>query len=239
MHIRFTHQTSPEAAGAAIAEQFEAGVPYVHAQGLPFAELESGLQADYVRRASQAIGKVTLGSDAPDSDVWRLDRDTDPMMCAIPFRTDNAFYETPERFIGLWCVQSAAIGGENRLLAVDDLLNYGGSASVCRNLIEEAGKIPVTFTDGKHRATAPILDLDAGTTRFSRAHVIKEDADLAGRFSSLLATDIERLSSVVRLQPGEALLYDNHRMFYGRRSYSYRDRLALRTRILDLSTARP
>lgn len=234
MQIRFTRQTSPEAVGAAVAEQFEAGYLYVHARELPLAELEPVMQVEYVRRASQAIGKVTLSGDALDSDVWPLDRHTSSDMSAIPFRTDNSFYETPERFVGLWCVSSAVVGGENLLLAVEDLLDYGGSTLTSRNLIDEASETPVTFTDGARQMTAPILDLSAGTVRFSRSHVVSKDAGLAGRFSALLDTDIKRLGSAVRLKPGEALLYDNHRMLYGRHTYSYRERLTFRTRISNL-----
>lgn len=236
MTVHIAKTTPPEEIGSFVADQFVSGVEFVHLQGLEFHRMEDAALTDYIRAASQVIGRLTLSNGEPGSDVWRLDRTTSPSTNRIPYHTDSPYYRQPEKVVGFWNAKSSDDGGENVLLPVADLLDWASTSPEGRDLLDELNATPVEFASGAHQATSPILEANRGIARFDKRYVISEAAaKLALRFGQMLEGQGLRSQSI-KLAEGDVLFFDNERLLHAREPYSNPDRVSYRVRVLPTSS---
>lgn len=236
MTIHIAEAMPPKEVGSLVADQFTDGAEFVHLQGLAFHRMEDAERADYIRTASQVIGRLTLSNSEPDSDVWRLDRATSPSINRIPYHTDSPYYQQPEKVVGFWNVKSSDDGGENVLLPVANLLDWASASPEARDLVDELNATPVEFAAGAHQATGPMLEADRSTARFDKRYILGEaSAKLALRFSQLLEGQ-ELPSRSIKLAEGDVLFFDNERLLHAREPYSNPDRVSYRVRILPTAS---
>lgn len=148
---------------------------------------------------------------------------------AIDLHTDQPFLETPPRYQLLHCLNPALEGGES------DLVDARAIARLLQELDLEAYRVLRTTRVTFHRKqaafekvlTAPILDGgldDAFRVRFSYFTLAPHALPFGQMEGYYRAYDrFTRLARQYRLrfklEAGEALLYDNHRMLHGRTGF--------------------
>jgi gamma-butyrobetaine dioxygenase/trimethyllysine dioxygenase len=149
---------------------------------------------------------------------------------AIGLHTDQPFLDEPPRYQLLHCIRTADVGGDSTLadaraatewLRAHDLQAY-------TTLTTE----PVTF-HRKQRAfervvVSPILEVrDGAFVRVRHSYFTMapqrfpfDRMEAFHRAYTSLVRLVEANQVVTRLGPGDALLYDNHRMLHGRTGFS-------------------
>ena len=233
MSYQFGPTAKPEDVGSYVAEQFDNEALYVHLQGLPFAHLESIAQESYIREASGVIGQLSLSNNLVTSDVWRLDHATNPNGDRVPYHTDNPFYERPEKYIGFWNVRSSEKGGENVLLPLRTILeNQYRAPRHAAGMITEAQLRQVTFSQKEHTVTAPIIDTDTRRIRFDSRYIGWPNDFFAQALARLLERQTFEAKSI-KLNEGDVLFFDNHKLLHARQPYADSRRTTIRVRIKD------
>jgi alpha-ketoglutarate-dependent taurine dioxygenase len=149
---------------------------------------------------------------------------------AIDLHTDQPFLPEPPRLQLLQNIRSATYGGENYL--VDGLAAARHLQSVDRRAFELLTSVPVRF----HRrqkafeslVVAPILDFSGATFRIRSSYFTMDPYDRPfdemedwyrayDRFAELVRHRGHQLR--VTLEPGDFLVYDNHRMLHARTGF--------------------
>lgn len=149
---------------------------------------------------------------------------------AIDLHTDQPFLPEPPRYQLLHCVRSADTGGESTLAdaraAAECLRRNDASA------FEALTSLPVTFhrkqREFERVVVSPIFETHEGRFRRVRHSYFTmapqrlpfEQLEPFYRAYRALARTLERYRVETVLRPGDALLYDNHRMLHGRRAFS-------------------
>lgn len=229
-HLTFSETMPPQEAGLIIAEQFAEGESVIWAQGLGFNALDPATRAAYITEFSGALGKMTLTNGAPGTELWLLDSSTSPNAARIPFHTDNPFYEQPEPIVSFWNLRSSASGGENILLKVDDLLDWADGEPEHAETLERLKVEHVPFSLGEHTASGAMLDEASGTARYDQKYISPASAPLGKLFTHMLADDTLP-THAIKLEPGDALFFDNQRTLHSRAPYSDPTRQSIRVRL--------
>lgn len=235
MKRAFAELTSPDEIGQNVAELLAEGVPYVQIDDLPFADMPEIQLDTYIRRTSQAIGRMTLTGGLPGTEQWRLDGQTSQNASSIPFHTDNPFLVRPEEIVGFWSIRSSNDGGENIILPVADMLNWADRFAQHVETLKEITTKPVSFTLGEERASGLLLDSDTGSFRHDMKYVDPEHIELAGRFTDMLTPD-DLPSQRIKLQAGSVLFFNNRTTLHARAPYTDGKRLSIRVRVDKLDT---
>ena len=149
---------------------------------------------------------------------------------AIDLHTDQPFLPEPPRYQLLHCVRSADRGGESTLAdarAAAEWLRRNDAAA-----FEALTSLPVTFhrkqREFERVVVSPIFETHEGRFRRVRHSYFTmapqrlpfEQLEPFYRAYRALARALERYRVETVLRPGDALLYDNHRMLHGRRAFS-------------------
>lgn len=151
---------------------------------------------------------------------------------AIDLHTDQPFLDEPPRYQLLHCVRAADRGGESTLAdarAAAEWIRLH-DADAYRALT----RLPVTFhrkqKEFERVVARPIFETDEGRfIRVRHSYFTMAPQSLPfehlepfyGAYRTLARTlDLYRIETALR--PGDALLYDNHRMLHGRRAFSGR-----------------
>ncbi len=159
------------------------------------------------------------------------------------FHTDTQYYDQPERYFALFCVHADVPGnGTNRLVDTRPLLAAldPGTLAVLRR--PYPFRVPSIFTaDGSDAAVEvtwqPIFD---GATVRWRQDTLRDALALPGvRIDARQRAAVEIFADALahapviehHLQPGEALLVDNHRMVHARTPFTDTRRFLYRVRM--------
>ncbi|CAN5126731.1 hypothetical protein BH09PAT3_BH09PAT3_5090 [soil metagenome] len=225
---------TPEQLGQQLHREFEAGSIYVHATNLPLSGEALDESREYVQRAASILGHLTLTNDTLGSEVWVLDSATSPNSQFIPYHTDNPYLDEPEQLVSFWNLKSSDVGGENLLLPVSGLVTWAEGEQVFDAVMDEITATSVTFAHNDRLARAPMINLVDMTARFDMKYITPEFHALGLRFAEMLRTYGATLPGI-KLQPGEALAFNNRSLLHARAPYVDERRISLRTRVQELA----
>lgn len=167
------------------------------------------------------------------------------------FHTDTQYYESPEDSFGLFCVTSDEVGkGTNRLISAEDIttgiLKKYGNPTLDELSRPFPFRVPSAFTtdvsDSDVEITwAPILDSEKGSVRYRKDTIdsalrVQGVEITASQQQALLA--LEEVIGMVKttdyhLQPGNALVVNNHRLLHARTHFDNPERSLYRVRMRD------
>lgn len=169
-------------------------------------------------------------------------------MAEAAFHTDSQYLDEPERYFGLYCVSSDVQGqGTNFLVSrsqVVEKLNESNPAALEHLKSPFPFRVPSVFTAGASDddievVWAPVI---AGTLiRFRRDTIMSalNQPGVAVPDNQLAAIDAleqaisEAPSLEYHLEPGEAIIVDNHSMLHARSPFSDSRRLLYRVRMKE------
>ena len=182
----------------------------------------------------------------PDTTVARTFSQT---LGEAAFHTDTQYFEHPEKYFGLFCIHADVPGkGTNLLLdgvAALDRFRLEHDEAVAAELQRPYPfRVPSVFTEGGtdrdiEVTWAPIFEAVRGTVRY-RKDTIERALTVAGvKISDGQAGALELFDSHVEtmpaasyhLQPGDALLVNNHRMLHARTAFDDELRKLYRVRM--------
>jgi alpha-ketoglutarate-dependent taurine dioxygenase len=149
----------------------------------------------------------------------------------IDLHTDQPFLDAPPRYQLLQCIRTADEGGESFLC--DALAAARFLASIDAAAFERLTTFPARFhrkqRSFERASVSPILTMDGPhgfVARYSYFTLAPFDAAFAemeawyrayGRFAAIVRDPRHQLR--FRLEPGDFVIYDNHRMLHGRTAF--------------------
>lgn len=163
-----------------------------------------------------------------------------------PFHTDSAFSRSPERFISLFVVREAQDGGGRSVLLsgqrVIDALSTTVEGRECLDILRRTEfpfRVPDAFHAGEDVITAPVL-ADDPLIRF-RYDCIMSGFDLRPELRTPEAAwAVEHFAGFMRgcdaavsyrVNRGEMIVSDNHRLLHSRTDFVDPNRLLIRVRM--------
>ena len=167
------------------------------------------------------------------------------------FHTDTQYYPTPEKYFGLFCIIADLPGkGTNNLLsgesAVESFKRIHGSQALQELLLPFPFRVPSVFTetvsDSDIEITwAPIYDPSTKQIRYRKDTILKALEDDETEISikqekALLGFDslLGQLNPIsYHLEPGDAILVNNHSMLHARTNFDNPNRFLYRVRMDD------
>jgi gamma-butyrobetaine dioxygenase len=133
-------------------------------------------------------------------------------------------------YFALVCEDASPEGGESMLLDGDALLDWVLADPVHAPFGERLQTVPVEQTEpGKRRSTAPMVGRSASGRRMFRRFpeqspapdAADPEADAAMIYAwHQLIDDVSLFAPRFKLEPGDAVVIDNYRVFHGREPYS-------------------
>lgn len=146
-----------------------------------------------------------------------------------PFHTDDSYIEisgAEGRVTFFYCESQAGIGGATTFLKSNDVINALKSDEEFQ-LLEDIQVTPIKFSKSTSVKVRTILNEDAvGNIWNWNWHCVDEDntpeaLDVAKRFHDFLENRIlmAGLAFGVRLLPGEAVFFHDHRLLHGRNAF--------------------
>lgn len=145
--------------------------------------------------------------------------------------TDGFSYgnEYPDYFL-LLCDESSPVGGESFLLDGPALLAWTAEQPGGAAFVERLTTVDVEQTEpGKRKAVGPMVGRSASGRpmfrRFPEQQPAEDSADPSLDHSMIaawhqLVDDVSVFSPRFKLEPGDAVIIDNYRLFHGREPYS-------------------
>jgi hypothetical protein len=242
--------------GNKIVNILESEAGFVVIKNLPFNNYPRPLIDYLFASVSLCLGNITVHNSSNNA-IWDVTpccdtRGREPtfseLNVAAPLHTDSAFRILPEKYFGLWAIETARHGGTSLAIKIEGLIKFlQGSASgkQCLDLLSSHQfpfRVPPAFANTKQGVEiiqAPIL-ADSPSIRF------RLDSLMAGfKYHPELATP-ERLWAVkyferalecyperleFKLNNGDVVFFNNHTTLHGRTAFTERKRLLLRIRI--------
>jgi hypothetical protein len=241
--------------GNNIVNILESEQKFVVIKNLPFRNYPRPLIDYLFASLSLCLGNITVHNSS-NNPIWDVTlRDTggrEPTFSELnveaPLHTDSAFRLVPEKYFGLWAIQTARRGGKSTAIEIERVIEFLKASALGRQCLDllSSRKFPfcvppafATTQQGVEIIQAPILG-DSPSIRF------RIDTLMAGfKHHPELATP-ERLWAVkyfegalnncpdrleFKLNDGDVVFFNNHTMLHGRTAFSDRKRLLLRIRI--------
>jgi hypothetical protein len=228
---------------------------FVIVKNLPFLHYPRPLVDWLFLALTACLGDLTIHNNlkqlvweiTPRTDVSSRERTFSELNVAAPWHTDSAFRRLPEKYFALFAIAPAKIGGHSLIMQVDKALaalRKTDEGMQCLSILRSEifpFRVPPAFAgaDTTKITYAPIL----GTSPLIRFRL---DSLLAGfqacpelmtpsrlwaltYFNRFLESFNERIE--VKLERGDIVFIDNHRVLHGRTAFSGSDRLFLRARV--------
>ena len=240
--------------GSKIVQKLDSESGFVAIDGLPFHLCRRPL-ADYLYLSLAAhLGQFTVHSNSQNV-IW----DITPRSCIgnrkltfselnseAPLHIDSAFRSQPEKYFGLFALQSAQQGGDSIMIKSEELIQFLNSSFLGKQCLKILQKefpfeVPPAFigANKSNMILAPIV-ADNPLIRF-RLDTIEAGLKL---YPELATKDrlwaLEYFNNVLRVYPnkfqfklgsGNIIFINNHKVLHGRTAFVGSDRLLLRVRI--------
>lgn len=243
------------ALGTQISQIIDSEQGFVIVKGLPF-HLYKRPVADYLYLSVAAhLGQFTLHSNSQNV-IWDVTPrpflgQRKPTFSELngeaPLHIDSAFRQKPEAYFGLFAVNSVKEGGRSIIVKANDLIQSLQISSLgmqCLKILREQNfpfQVPPAFVkEGQSNlilapvlAEAPLIrfrldTIEAGLKCYPELATTDRlwALDYFNKFSRSYHQRIE-----FKLNDGDMVFVNNHKVLHGRTAFANKDRLLLRVRI--------
>lgn len=241
--------------GTQISKIIESEWGFVVIKGLPF-HLYKRPIADYLYLSLAAsIGQFTVHSNAKNV-IWEVTprssfNNRKPTFSELnskaPLHIDSAFRYKPEEYFGLFAINSAREGGNSIIIRADQLiqsLQESSSGAQCLEILSNQNfpfEVPPAFVseDKPNVILAPIV-ADAPLIRFRLdtieagfkhcPELVTPDRLWALKYFNEFTNSYQNRFEF-KLDDGDIVFVNNHKVLHGRTAFTGSDRLLLRIRI--------
>lgn len=250
-HAPYLHEKLQVAAGA-----FEKGTGCIVLRGLGIESDAPELAQLTSIAVSTAFGEPTRTDKHLAQIAWPVRFDPhastrktfSQTMGEARFHTDSQYCDNPERFFGLFCINADLEGkGTNYLIpgaAIVERISQENHENLIALRQPYPFRVPTVFTETRDDATielawAPIISGENDEIIRYRLDTLTDGVQITQKLSNAqLAAAIAFENTMAdippieyHLQPGEALIVDNHRMLHARTPYDDPNRLLYRVRM--------
>jgi hypothetical protein len=242
--------------GSEIVKFLNSKENFVIVKNLPFLDYERPLVDWLFLALTACLGKITVHNDLkqlvweviPRTGVGTRERTFSELNVAAPWHTDSAFRRLPEEYFGLFAIETAKVGGHSLIMPVDKALSAlrkSDEGAQCLSILRSeifpfrvppafaSADNPVKITYAPILGTSPLMRfrLDSLLAGFKACPELMTPSRLwaLNYFNSCLESFKDRLE--IKLDRGDIIFINNHKVLHGRTAFVGSDRLFLRARI--------
>jgi hypothetical protein len=242
--------------GSKIASYLNSQEGFVIVKHLPFLDYPRPLVDWLFLALTACLGKLTVHNDVKQL-IWEVTPRTlvssreptfSELNVAAPWHTDSAFRRYPEAYFGLFAMKTAKIGGHSLVMQADKAiaaLRKTDEGEQCLAILRSEifpFRVPPAFT-GVDKTTnviyAPILRtsplirfrFDSIVSGFKACPELLTPTRLwaLNYFHHFLESFDSKFE--IKLDEGDIIFINNHKLLHGRTAFVDRDRLLLRARV--------